>query len=125
VSAYVLGAGCSTGCSAAELLELVRDVLALAGIDRHQVGELATIDARASTPALLDVGQRMHWPLATFSPRELASVEVPTPSTLVAARVGTPSVAEAAALLSVRGGRLIVAKQRSANATCALALRAP
>ena len=39
---------------------------------------------------------------------------------VVAAHVGTPSVAEAAALLSA-GGPLLVAKRRSARATCALA----
>jgi cobalamin biosynthesis protein CbiG len=45
---------------------------------------------------------------------------VPTPSAVVAAHVGTPSVAEAAALLSA-GGALVVPKRRSARATCALA----
>lgn len=44
---------------------------------------------------------------------------VPNPSDVVAAAVGTPSVAEAAALIG--GGHLVVAKQKSANATVAVA----
>jgi cobalt-precorrin 5A hydrolase / precorrin-3B C17-methyltransferase len=49
----------------------------------------------------------------------LAAVEVPNPSAVVARAVGTPSVAEAAAL--VAGGELVVPKQRSAMATVAVA----
>lgn len=44
---------------------------------------------------------------------------VPNPSDVIAAAVGTPSVAEAAALIG--GGHLVVAKQKSANATVAVA----
>ena len=51
--------------------------------------------------------------------RALAAVPVPTPSPIVARHVGTPSVAEAAALLS--GTRLLVAQARSEHATCAVA----
>jgi cobalt-precorrin 5A hydrolase len=46
-------------------------------------------------------------------------VRVPSPSDVVEHHVGTPSVAEAAALLA--GTRLIVNKRRSAHATCAVA----
>ena len=58
-------------------------------------------------------------PLLTHAADRLAAVPVPTPSAVVARHVGTPSVAEAAALLS--GTRLIVHKRRSAHATCAVA----
>ncbi len=57
----------------------------------------------------------------TYPARQLATVEVPTPSSVVASHAGTPSVAEAAALLSARHGRVVVPKQRSTHATCALA----
>jgi cobalt-precorrin 5A hydrolase/precorrin-3B C17-methyltransferase len=50
---------------------------------------------------------------------------VPTPSDVVAAAVGTPSVAEAAALTAAgEGATLVVAKQRSTEATVAVARRA-
>jgi cobalt-precorrin 5A hydrolase/precorrin-3B C17-methyltransferase len=49
-------------------------------------------------------------------------VDVPHPSAAVAAAVGTPSVAEAAALLAAGpDARLVVAKQTSAGATVAVA----
>jgi len=44
---------------------------------------------------------------------------VPAPSEIVERHVGTPSVAEAAALLA--GTRLLVPKTRSEHATCAVA----
>ena len=61
------------------------------------------------------------WPLVTHPATTLRHVAVPTPSDVVDAHVGTPSVAEAAALLSAAGGPLLVPKRRSARATCALA----
>jgi cobalt-precorrin 5A hydrolase/precorrin-3B C17-methyltransferase len=67
-------------------------------------------------------------PLVTYSAEELAAVEVPNPSGAPLAAVGTPSVAEAAALL--RGGELLVPKRKSeradgqpAMATCAVVRR--
>ncbi len=67
-------------------------------------------------------------PLVTYSADELAAVEVPNPSDAPLAAVGTPSVAEAAAL--VDGGELLVPKRKSeradgqpAMATCAVVRR--
>ena len=57
---------------------------------------------------------------ARYAAAALAAVEVPTPSDVVARHVGTPSVAEAAALLAAHG-ELVVTKRRSAHATCAVA----
>ena len=121
MSGFVVGAGCSRGCPAIELLELIEHVLGEAGIAREQVGALATIDTRAEEPALVEIAGMMQWPLQTYPAQQLATVEVPTPSSVVASHAGTPSVAEAAALLSARRGRVVVPKQRSTHATCALA----
>ena len=55
----------------------------------------------------------------------LSTIAVPNPSAVVAAAVGTPSVAEAAALLAAGpSARLVVEKRRSADATVAVARRA-
>jgi cobalamin biosynthesis protein CbiG len=43
----------------------------------------------------------------------------------VARHVGTPSVAEASALLAAAPGEVLVAKRRSAHATCAIAATVP
>jgi cobalt-precorrin 5A hydrolase/precorrin-3B C17-methyltransferase len=62
----------------------------------------------------------------TFTAQELATVIVPNPSAVVAGAVGTPSVAEAAALLAAEpDGELVVPKYRSSHATVAIARRPP
>ena len=82
---------------------------------------IATIDRRADHPAVRALTPD-HPPL-TFPAALLATVDVPHPSAAVAAAVGTPSVAEAAALLAAGpDARLLVAKQASAGATVAIAL---
>jgi len=82
---------------------------------------VATIDARGTHPAVLDAAADR--PILSFPASLLAGVEVPGPSEVVAAAVGTPSVAEAAALLAAGpGARLVVGKQRGPTATAAVAV---
>jgi len=113
----VVGAGCSLGCSASELAALVDG--ALDRVDGTVVA-VATVDRRGEEPAVTALARRFGVPLRTYGADVLAEVDVPTPSATVEAHVGTPSVAEAAALLAT-DGELVVLKQRSAHATCAIA----
>jgi cobalt-precorrin 5A hydrolase len=117
----VVGAGCSLGCPADELLDLIDAALVEAGATSRDVQALATVDRRAHEPAMLAVSARRGWPLETHPVEALRAVPVPTPSAVVAEHVGTPSVAEAAALLTASADTLLVPKRRSAHATCALA----
>jgi cobalt-precorrin 5A hydrolase/precorrin-3B C17-methyltransferase len=117
----VVGVGCSLGCSSDELLDLVDAALGEAGVEPASVSALATVDRRAGEPGVVQAARRRGWPLTTFAAEELARVDVPTPSDVVASHVGTASVAEAAALLAAGGGALVLPKRRSAHATCALA----
>jgi hypothetical protein len=110
----------------AEVVGLIEDVLREAGLPAGAVAALATVDAKAGEPGLVHAAARLGVPLVTYSARELAAVEVPHPSDLPLAALGTPSVAEAAAL--VGGGELLVPKRKSAPAdgrparvTCAVA----
>ena len=120
MTGLVVGAGCSRGCPAQELLDLIGAVLDEAGAQPGAVRALATVDRRAVEPGMVAAARHHGWPLVTHSVPALREVAVPTPSAVVAVHVGTPSVAEAAALLSA-GGHLLVSKRRSARATCALA----
>lgn len=118
----MIGAGCSRGCPAAELVGLV--VETLEGIEDEPVA-LATIDARAQEACIVAAAASYRVPLRTHPADALAEVAVPTPSEVVASHVGTASVAEAAALLSAGpNALLVVAKRRSAHATCAVAQEA-
>ena len=114
----VIGVGCSLGCSAEELAALVRE--ARENVAGEVVG-VATVDRRVGEPCVVALAETLDVPLHTFAAAELEAVAVPTPSAVVAAHVGTPSVAEAAALLAARARELVVPKIRSAHATCAIA----
>ncbi|MER6184487.1 precorrin-3B C(17)-methyltransferase [Streptomyces sp. NPDC001652] len=124
----VVGVGASKGAPVDEVLGLIEGALRDAGLSAASVAELATVDAKSEEPGIVGAAQRLGVPLATYSAGELASVEVPNPSDAPLAAVGTPSVAEAAAL--VRGGELLVPKRKSeradglpAMATCAVVRR--
>ncbi|MGY2066115.1 uroporphyrinogen-III C-methyltransferase [Blastococcus sp. SYSU DS0619] len=110
-----VGIGLSSGVSAAEVLAAVDAVLPpAAGPVR-----LATLDTRSAEPGLVAAAARRGWPLTGHPAAELAAVRVPAPSATVADRVGTPSVAEAAALLD--GGVLVVGKTVHGRVTVAVA----
>ncbi|AQS70251.1 precorrin-3B C(17)-methyltransferase [Streptomyces pactum] len=121
----VVGVGASRGAPLDEVLGLVEGALRDAGLSAASVAELATVDAKAEEPGIVGAAERLGVPLVTYSAGELADVAVPNPSDAPLAAVGTPSVAEAAAL--VRGGELLVPKRKSAArpamATCAVVRR--
>ncbi|MFD8226805.1 precorrin-3B C(17)-methyltransferase [Streptomyces massasporeus] len=121
----VVGVGASRGAPVEEVLGLVEDALREAGLSVASVAELATVDAKAEEAGIVEAARRLGVPLVTYSAEELAGVDVPNPSDAPLAAVGTPSVAEAAAL--VGGGELLVPKRKSAAspamATCAVVRR--
>ncbi|KUO07095.1 precorrin-3B C(17)-methyltransferase [Streptomyces sp. DSM 15324] len=121
----VVGVGASRGAPAEEVLEVIEGALREAGLSRRSVASLATVDAKAEEPGILEAAARLGVPVVTYSAGELASVPVPNPSDAPLAAVGTPSVAEAAALRE--GGELLVPKRKSggspAMATCAVVRR--
>lgn len=117
----VAGVGTSTDATDQDVDQLLAAVLAGAGLARASVAEVATIDRRRDHPAVQGLGL----PVRAFRAEELAAVDVPTPSLVTAAAVGTPSVAEAAALLAAgQGGELVAPKEKNAVATLAVARRA-
>ncbi|MCZ9352172.1 precorrin-3B C(17)-methyltransferase [Streptomyces mutabilis] len=121
----VVGVGASKGAPVDEVHGLVETALREAGLSAASVAELATVDAKAEEPGIVGAAERLGVPLVTYAADELAGIEVPNPSDAPLAAVGTPSVAEAAAL--VRGGELLVPKRKSAAApamaTCAVVRR--
>ncbi|MDQ1071655.1 precorrin-3B C(17)-methyltransferase [Streptomyces canus] len=121
----VVGVGASKGAPVEEVLELIEGSLREAKLSSKSIAHLATVDAKAQEPGIVAAAERLGVPLVTRSAEELAAVEVPNPSDAPLAAVGTPSVAEAAALIG--GGELLVAKRKSAArpavATCAVVRR--
>ena len=114
----VAGVGCSRGASAGEILDLLDSALREAKLSRRSVAALASIDVKSREAGLLEAVDALGVPLRFYSAGELAAVEVPNPSPVVAGAVGTPSVAEAAVLAS--GAELLLEKRKSKNATVAI-----
>ncbi len=117
----VAGIGTSTGAAPEEVAGLLVDVLERHALALESIGLIATVDRRRAEPAILALGR----PVRSFPADELATVAVPTPSPVVDATIGTPSVAEAAALLAAGPqAELVVAKAKNKVATVAIARRA-
>lgn len=142
-----LGVGCSSHATADEVAAVVAGALAVLGdhpggtapapdisgpdiAGPHQPSAdcrptpgadvVATIDRRVTHPAVAPAAG--HRPLLGFPPLLLRAVDVANPSVAVDDAVGTPSVAEAAALLAAGpGARLVVTKRSGATATAAIA----
>nr|WP_231134174.1 precorrin-3B C(17)-methyltransferase [Motilibacter deserti] len=120
----VVGVGASRGAPTDEVLALVDAALADAGVSPLSVRHLATVDLKAEEAGIVEAARLRGWELVTHPASDLARVDVPNPSAVVLAEVGTPSVAEAAALA---GGtaELLVPKRKSVMATVAVARHRP
>jgi cobalt-precorrin 5A hydrolase/precorrin-3B C17-methyltransferase len=125
----VVGVGSARGVSAEEVGTLVDQALAAGMLAPESVRCLATVDLKADEDGILQAAAARGWEVVTYPAETLAAVVVPNPSEVVRAEVGTPSVAEAAALHGARAhGRdaaLMVEKRKSANATAAVARLRP
>ncbi|MFM7636195.1 MAG: precorrin-3B C(17)-methyltransferase [Cyanobacteriota bacterium] len=107
-----LGVGCERGTSLPLLERLIDDTLREQQLAMEAVAGLATASRKADEPALLELARRRSWPLRFLEPEALARVDVPNPSAAVAAEMGTPSVAEAAALLAAGPGASLLLPKR-------------
>lgn len=97
-----VGIGCERGTSK-QLIEMaIRQTCEGYGLSENAIAGIATIDLKADEVGIVQLCEERHWPLRTFPAEVLRSVTVPNPSDVVAAEVGTPSVAEAAALYSAK-----------------------
>jgi cobalt-precorrin 5A hydrolase/precorrin-3B C17-methyltransferase len=115
----IAGIGCERGADASEVIGLVVETLALAGLSPHSLAAIASVDLKADEAALHAAASHFGVPLRLFSVAELDEERhrLQNPSAVVEAEIGTPGVAEAAAL---KAGELVVPKRKSARATCAV-----
>ncbi len=119
-----LGVGCERGTMAEEASALISQTLVGAGLSPLAVACMASVDLKMDEPALRAVARQTGLPLRFFEAARLEQ-ETPrlaNPSDVVFRAVGCHGVAEAAALACTgTDGELIVSKQKSARATCAVA----
>lgn len=123
-----LGLGCDRGTPAATIARAVNEALAAARLETAQVQAVASITLKADEAGLLAFAAAQGWTLSFYSPQQLAAVPVPNPSETVRRYTGTPSVAEAAALLAAGADKsqLIIEKHKlrgpdGRNATVSIA----
>lgn len=119
-----VGVGCERGADPEELVRLVRQTLAAGHLAAGAVACLASLDVKMDEDAVHAAAKAFGVPVRFFTAAELErqTPRLATPSEIVFRAVGCHGVAEGAALAAAgRGAELIVAKQRSARATCAVA----
>ena len=112
-----------------DILNDINQLMVTSELEASAIKKYATIDLKADEPVVKYL-QAKDTEVVFYTADELAKVDVPTPSETVAAHVGTPSVCEAAAILSSNNGKLIIQKVKGQNWTAAFAidyalLRAP
>lgn len=95
-----VGIGCERGTSRTLIETAVQQVCRAHHLAEAAIAGMATIDLKADEVGILELCAARQWPLRCFSAAELSHVPVPTPSAVVESEVGTPSVAEAAAVLA-------------------------
>ncbi|MGQ9837353.1 MAG: precorrin-3B C(17)-methyltransferase [Cyanobacteriota bacterium] len=95
-----VGIGCERGTSRTWLEGSLRQLLQEQGLAWEAIAGVATLTLKQDEAGLLELAQAYDWPLCFFTAAELAEIPVPHPSAAIRQAVGTPSVAEAAALLA-------------------------
>jgi cobalt-precorrin 5A hydrolase len=107
-----VGIGCKRGTSR-EFIEIsIAKVCRAYHLAEGAIAGIATIDTKANEAGILELCQERNWALKTFPAHILNSVEVPNPSNIVAQEVGTPSVAEAAAICAIEVTSYTIIKNR-------------
>ncbi len=92
--------GCERHCPAEKIIELIETTLKVNKLHPKAIAALASIDLKADEQGLQQAAAHFGVPLRVFTANELAQERdrVPNPSAIVEQEVGTPSVAEAAAI---------------------------
>ena len=120
----VLGVGCERDVDPQELITLARQTLADAGLSAQSVAAVVSVDVKMDEAAVHALAKDLGRPARFFTAAalEMETPRLANPSELVFREVGCHGVAEAAALATVGpAGELLVEKQRSKRATCAIA----
>jgi cobalt-precorrin 5A hydrolase len=95
-----LGFGFQSGISHHLITAAINQIFLETRLDQKTILGIATIDTKVSEFGLVEFCRLFQLPLKTFPAEMLANVAVPNPSRVIAEKVGTASVAEAAAILA-------------------------
>ena len=124
---HTLGIGCARGCSVVEIRDLVFKTLAEADIAAGSIASVVSLDLKADETGINLIAEELGVPFRVFDAATLEreTPRLANPSDVVFAEVGCHGVSEGAALAAAGAdATLVVEKQKTANATVAVA-RAP
>lgn len=141
---YAVGMGCERGCPKEELERLLMLCLDQADLTLDQVSSINSIDIKADEVGLIELAYQLNKPFNTFDVKALSQVEdqLSVKSDYIFKTVGVYGVAESAALVAAAQlvsndeldsenepaeakSELILNKQKTAKATCAIARAYP
>lgn len=106
---FWIGLGYQRSAAPASIAAAIRQVCGAHDLDEALILGLATLNTKAAE--LCDLCVQRQWVLRGFTAQQLRAVPVPHPAATVMAKVATPSVAEAAAILAAQSSLLWVDKQ--------------
>ncbi len=106
-----IGIGCERNTTLNLLEKAIQASLDISNIAQESIAGLTTIDLKKDEASLLELSMARSWPIHFFSKEILSKIDVPNPSSQVKAAIGTPSVAESAALLASKQENLVLQKQ--------------
>ncbi len=95
-----IGIGCERNTSALFIRECLNQILNNNDLSPLSIAGLASINLKSNESGILELSKDNDWPIRFFSAEELLQVSVPNPSQIVYEEIGTPSVAEASAILA-------------------------
>lgn len=95
-----VGIGCQKGISPHLVDTAIEKIFQQYQLVNHAIAGIASIDTKASEFGLREFCRVHNFPLKTFTAEMLAGVCVPNPRKMITETVGTPSVAEASALIA-------------------------
>lgn len=118
-----VGVGCNRNTSSEQIRDFLLSVMDHNNLAVGSIASLATSDVKKDEKGLLAFAGEMNLPLHFYNKNALNSVQgVQNPSVMAEKHLGVTSVSEAAAILSSKGGSLIVEKQKNRDVTVAVAV---
>jgi cobalt-precorrin 5A hydrolase len=117
----VAGIGCNRGTLAEDIIETLHRACAENSLAVQSVRNLATIDLKQDEAGLLAAAAELDCSVDFYTAAQLNQVKNVETSAAALRATGAKGVAEPAAMLSSRGGRLLLRKQKSAHVTVAIA----
>lgn len=110
-----LGVGCRKECAVDGIANHIKQYCTSVGVSPKSIGSISTIELKKDEPLLVElkdefIGTTIH----IYTAEELSEVETPNPSEKVLEVTTVPSVSEASAIRSGKGGALLIEKQKGA-----------